>query len=98
MNYEIEENLVSIKPLTICRKFFSSHNAQKIEKTGFWYRNFEYAIEEERGFDFREDLFQPFALKFDLSDAAIVIVSTEKHDVFKRRKTLKKRKSNGAKI
>ena len=24
-------------------------------------------IERERGFDFHEDLFQPFALKFDLS-------------------------------
>ena len=38
------------------------------------------AIEEERGFDFHEDLFQPFALKFDLSDAAIIIASTEKQN------------------
>ena len=51
------------------------------EQTGFWYRNFELAIEQERGFDFHEDLFQPFALKFDLSDAAIVIASTEKQNI-----------------
>ncbi|MGI9056279.1 MAG: amylo-alpha-1,6-glucosidase [Pyrinomonadaceae bacterium] len=80
MNYQTEETLVSIKPFEGLPEIFLCHNAREIEKTGFWYRNFEYAIEEERGFDFREDLFQPFALKFDLSDAAIVIASTEKQD------------------
>ena len=63
----------------ISRTLFN-HNAEEIEKTALWYHNFEYAIEKERGFDFREDLFQPFALKFDLSAAAAVIVSTEKQD------------------
>ena len=62
-------------------EIFLNHNANEIEKTGFWYRNFEYAIEEERGFDFSEDLFQPFALKFDLSETATIIASTEKHNI-----------------
>jgi predicted glycogen debranching enzyme len=59
---------------------YFAHNASSIENTNVWYRNFEYAIERERGFDFSEDLFQPFALKFDLSQAAIVIASTEKQN------------------
>ena len=47
------------------RRSFFQHDASRIEKTGYWYRDFEYAIEHERGFDFREDLFQPFAMTFD---------------------------------
>ena len=81
MNYQTEENCISIKPIADLPEIFLNHNANEIEKTGFWYYNFEYAIEEERGFDFSEDLFQPFTLKFDLSETATVIVSTEKHIV-----------------
>jgi predicted glycogen debranching enzyme len=54
---------------------YFNHNAAAIEKSGYWYRNFEYAIEKERGFDFQEDLFQPFILKFDLADEAYVIAA-----------------------
>jgi predicted glycogen debranching enzyme len=74
----ITKNLVSIQPFAAMPELFFAHNAENLETTGFWYRNFEYAIEKERGFDFREDLFQPFVLKFDLSAPAIIIVSTEK--------------------
>jgi predicted glycogen debranching enzyme len=74
------ENAVSVKPIDEMPALFFNHNARSVEKSGFWYRNFEYAIERERGFDFHEDLFQPFVLKFDLSDSAIVIASTEKRD------------------
>ena len=35
------------------------------DTAGYWYRNFEYREERERGFDFTEDLFSPFVLKFD---------------------------------
>lgn len=79
--FQIAKNQVSIQPFAEMPELFFAHNAENLETTGFWYRNFEYAIEKERGFDFREDLFQPFALKFDLSDSAIVIVSTEKQIV-----------------
>ena len=72
---------MSIKPSNDLPELFLNHNAQEIEKTGFWYRDFELAIEEERGFDFHEDLFQPFALQFDLSESATVIVSTGKHQI-----------------
>jgi predicted glycogen debranching enzyme len=76
----ITKNLVSIQPFAAMPELFFAHNAENLETTGFWYRNFEYAIEKERGFDFREDLFQPFVLKFDLSASAIIIVSTEKQN------------------
>ncbi len=75
---ETEKNLVTVKPYAQMPSLYFAHNALNVENTGVWYRNFEYAIERERGFDFREDLFQPFALNFDLSDAATVIASTEK--------------------
>jgi len=77
LHYQSAENLVTVKPYAEMPPLYFAHNAASIENTGVWYRNFEYAIERERGFDFSEDLFQPFALKFDLSETAIVIASTE---------------------
>ena len=78
LHYEAAENLVTVRPYAEMPPLYFSHNAVIVENTGVWYRNFEYAIEKERGFDFTEDLFQPFALRFDLSEAATVIASTEK--------------------
>ncbi len=78
--YEAEKNLAAVKPYTEMPPIYFAHNAANVENAGVWYRNFEYAIERERGFDFHEDLFQPFALKFDLSAAATVIASTEKQN------------------
>jgi predicted glycogen debranching enzyme len=60
-----------------------AHNAIELRKTGDWYRNFEYDAERERGLDFFEALFNPFAPCFDLrlrQDASI-IASTEQRDV-----------------
>ena len=76
-NFEVFDNLVYIKPYAEMPALFLTHNAQSVENTGFWYRNFEYAIEKERGFDYQEDLFQPFSLKFDLAEDVYVIASTE---------------------
>ncbi|MBC7898697.1 MAG: glycogen debranching enzyme family protein [Saprospiraceae bacterium] len=76
--YNAEENLVSVSPHTEMPTLYFAHNARSIERQGQWYRNFEYAIEQERGFDFREDLFQPFSLRFDLTTDARVIASTER--------------------
>jgi hypothetical protein len=47
-------------------------------------------------FDWSEDLFQPFALKFDLSDTATVIASTDKQN-FADAAKFAEAKSNGAK-
>jgi len=77
LHYEASENLVTVRPYQDMPPLYFAHNARAIENTGVWYRNYEYAIERERGFDYSEDLFQPFALKFDLNETAIVIASTD---------------------
>ncbi|HSB10138.1 MAG TPA: amylo-alpha-1,6-glucosidase [Blastocatellia bacterium] len=59
-----------------------AHDADDIDPAGFWFRNFEYAVERERGLDFSEDLYSPLAFKFDMSrrSRAAIIASTEKRD------------------
>jgi predicted glycogen debranching enzyme len=78
---ETGDGYVSFKPSTDVPRLFLAHNAASVEKTGYWYRNFEYAIERERGFDFTEDLFQPCVLTFDLTRKAIVFASTARHKI-----------------
>lgn len=59
------------------------HNGFEVVDTGYWYRNFEYLIEQERGFDFTEDLFQPFEIRFDLAEGpAAALVTTDLGTVF----------------
>ena len=60
-----------------------AHNASGLGAKGDWYRNFQYAREQERGLDFEEDLFNPFALAFtlDVARPAMVIASTQVHKV-----------------
>lgn len=77
LRFEAKENLATVKPYRNFPALHFIHNALKIEKTGIWYRDFEYAIERERGFDYTEDLFQPFALQIDLDEKAFVVASTE---------------------
>lgn len=79
-DFEHSRNEITIEPLPDFPKLFLTHNANLIEETGFWYKDFVYEIEKQRGFDFKEDLFQPFALEFDLSITASVIASTEEQD------------------
>lgn len=68
---------VSVQLFPEAPRLFFRHNAHTIERTGYWYRNFEYELEKERGFDFCEDLFQPFLLRFDLHEGAWIIASTD---------------------
>lgn len=75
--FETEAARVTIRPYREMPSLFFFHNALEIKETGFWYRNFEYAIEKERGFDYTEDLFQPFAMRFRLENGADVLVSTD---------------------
>src|SRR5580704_11666156 len=62
---------------------YLAHNAYQLQKTGDWYRNFNYDVERERGLDFAEDLFNPFVLRFDLRAHryASMIASIEERDV-----------------
>jgi predicted glycogen debranching enzyme len=76
--YNEQPGSISVSPYADLPEINFGHNALSVNSTGYWYRNFEYAIERERGFDFTEDLFQPFVLSFDLSQPATVIISTDR--------------------
>lgn len=40
-----------------------------------WYNNFEYPVEEERGYEWHEDLFQPGIMEIPVRKGSVVIVS-----------------------
>jgi predicted glycogen debranching enzyme len=82
---EVETALgqATIKPYPDLPSLHFTHNAKSIDPAGFWFYNFEYQRERERGLDSIEDLYSPFQLRFDLrKDApAVVIASTDHHQV-----------------
>ena len=75
--------LASVSPYQGLPNLHLAHNAIELRKTGDWYRHFEYDAERERGLDCSEDLFNPFALCFDLRLRRLssMIASTEQRDV-----------------
>ena len=85
INPRVQERsaLASVTPYQGLPSLHLAHNAIELRKTGDWYRNFEYEAERERGLDYSEDLFNPFALWFDLRSRrqASIIASTEQRDV-----------------
>lgn len=70
-----------ITPYPGLPSLYLAHNAASATQAFEWYRNFEYEQERRRGLDFREDLYHPLTLIFDLSSSqsAIVVASTEPH-------------------
>src|SRR5208283_1123640 len=76
---ELAEGQASFKPYASLPALHFAHNAVAVEQYGGWFRNFEYAEERKRGLDFHEDLYNPCALRFDLSQTrqATVIASLE---------------------
>ena len=79
--FSVDGDLVSFTPYVEMPTLYLTNNAASVEPGGVWYRNFEYAIESERGFDHTEDLFQPCVMRFELAESATVIVSTEPRNV-----------------
>lgn len=75
--FEATDNCVLVHPFAEAPELFFNHNAESVSKTGYWYRDFEYPLEAERGFDSHEDLFQPFSLQYELHTDAIAMISTE---------------------
>lgn len=73
----------SVQPYPGLPALHIAHNAAEFESQGFWYKNFLYRVERERGLDFQEDLFNPFVLSWDLSQTpcAQVIASTQHCDI-----------------
>jgi predicted glycogen debranching enzyme len=74
--------LLTFQPYADLPALHLAHNAHTVEATGYWYRNFEYAAERERGLDDHEDLFNPCRLQVDLRQQpqAALIASTERRD------------------
>jgi predicted glycogen debranching enzyme len=77
----IDAGIVSFTPYQGLPTLHLAHDATAVQKTGDWYFNFEYARELERGFQDREDLFNPFLLSYDLQrrTAISIVASTEPH-------------------
>ncbi len=71
----------SVNPYEGLPTLYFAHDAAELEPTGEWYFNFEYDVERERGLDFSEDLFNPFAARFTFGRraSATIIASTALH-------------------
>ena len=80
---EIADGLARVKPYADSPELYLAHDTAELEVSGYWYRNFEYRVERERGLDFVEDLFNPFVLKLDLNSgrAVSIIASTTEQNV-----------------
>ncbi len=78
-----ENGLTTVKPYGDLPALHFAHDVAEIDASGYWYRNFQYVVEQERGLDFAEDLFSPCALTFDLKVGAKnrIIASTEVRNV-----------------
>jgi len=65
----------SIQPYEgLPRLFIQATLAPKFKSAPDWYRNFEYSLESERGYDFHEDCFSPGLLEFTLQPGGSVII------------------------
>ena len=76
---EIEPGRVMCSPYQGCPQLHLAHSGGEVRQAGDWYRNLEYSVEEQRGLDYREDLFNPMVMTFDLrrDHRASVVASTE---------------------
>jgi len=79
---ESEPGQTAFRPYGDLPALHLAHDPADIDAHGFWYRNFQYAIEQERGLDFAEDLFNPCTLVFEMNSRTKVniIASTARHD------------------
>ena len=98
---ETGPGLTTFRPYSDLPALHLAHELAGVDPAGFWYRNFEYAVEQERGLDFAEDLFNPCTLTFDLGSRTTVniIASTAPHDPGEadayRQSELERRSSGG---
>jgi len=81
---EIAPNTASVQPYPGLPRLYFAHDAPQIQEQGYWYKNFLFRVDQERGLDFQEDLFNPFVLAWKLSpnQGATVIASTEPKDIW----------------
>jgi len=75
-----QTGMAIVTPYPGLPSLYFAHNAASIDPAGFWFYNFEYERERERGLDSIEDLYSPFLLRFDLAEnspAGIVASTTQ---------------------
>ena len=79
---DVRQGSIVLTPYSGLPSLHLAHDPAEVDSSGFWYRNFLYSVERERGLDCAEDLYSPCALRFDLSKKAQVslIASTSPHD------------------
>jgi predicted glycogen debranching enzyme len=72
-----------VHPYLDLPQLYFAHNASEFRQTGSWYYNFRYRVEQERGLDSEEDLFNPFLLRFELDRfrRACIVVSVHPRGV-----------------
>ena len=80
---ESAANSASLQPYPGLPRLYFAHDAVQLLEQRYWYKNFLYRMERERGLDFAEDLYNPFVLSWSLSQerGANVIASTTQKDI-----------------
>ena len=83
INRRVEERggVATVKPYADLPSLHFAHNADALDSSGFWFYNFDYERERERGLDYQEDLYSPFLLHFDAGKTArpSVVASIDEH-------------------
>jgi predicted glycogen debranching enzyme len=76
---QVEPGRVTVAPYQGCPDLCLAQSGAEVRQEAAWYRNFEYTVEQERGLDYREDLFNPMVMTFELSrnTRASLVASTE---------------------
>jgi predicted glycogen debranching enzyme len=76
-----EPGMAIVTPYPGLPSLHFAHNAESIDPSGFWFYNFQYLRELERGLDAVEDLYSPCLLRFDLgrTSPAVIVASTLPH-------------------
>lgn len=76
---EFAGDSLSLKPYDIIPKIYLKHDADQFIKSAYWYKNFKYQQEWERGLEDYEDLYSPGELVYILKQgsSAYLIVSLE---------------------
>jgi len=72
---ERHDGTVGIRPYGDLPTLYFHHDAREVIPHGDWWMRHQYPREAERGLDFEEDLFSPFALRLELSTGASVFVA-----------------------
>jgi predicted glycogen debranching enzyme len=68
------DGTASVRPYGDLPMLHFHHDARELLAQGDWWMRHQYPREAERGFDCEEDLFSPFAMRFELSTGSSVFV------------------------